>query len=238
MTPTDPQRLLGLLRGVDAVLFDFDGPLCHLFDAYPAADVAEEMKRFLRAAAELPEAFEFEAYDDTHLLLHDAAASDVPHPVLTGLEALLSKAEERAAAKAPDTAGAVNLIRTLHRANRPIAIATNNSPGAVRVYLKIHGVEGEFDGKIFGRGSDPQLMKPDPSCLTRALRELEMETTAGNCLMIGDSVNDLLAARGAGVPFLAYAKSDRKEKELTSAGADVVVRHMDQVTDGFLRAGL
>jgi len=47
--------------------------------------------------------------------------------------------------------------------------------------------------------------------------------------MIGDTSTDLEAAEGAGVPFLGYARNDRKEKVLRDAGAEHVVGSLDAV---------
>jgi phosphoglycolate phosphatase len=237
MSSTEPHRLVDLVRGVDAVLFDFDGPLCPLFEDHPAVEVARKMKRLLRAEGWLLK--RFERYDDTHRLLQDAAVAEVPSPVLSRLEVLLTDEETKAAAKARPTPGALELIRTLDGAGRPMAITTNNSPASVQTYLTSNGLEGWFDGRVFGRmPGRPTLMKPHPACVLRALEELGLENARGNCLMIGDSVNDLRAAERAGVRFLAFAKSDAKKEKFTAKGAKVQVTDMEEVTRGFLGADL
>jgi phosphoglycolate phosphatase-like HAD superfamily hydrolase len=48
-------------------------------------------------------------------------------------------------------------------------------------------------------------------------------------LMIGDTPTDFHAAQRADVPFLGYARNAEKEKELRSAGAEVVVRSLESV---------
>ncbi|MFD8741209.1 HAD family hydrolase, partial [Streptomyces sp. NPDC059618] len=51
----------------------------------------------------------------------------------------------------------------------------------------------------------------------------------GTALMIGDTPSDFLAAREAGVPFLGYARNERKEKTLRGAGATAVVNSLETV---------
>jgi phosphoglycolate phosphatase-like HAD superfamily hydrolase len=47
--------------------------------------------------------------------------------------------------------------------------------------------------------------------------------------MIGDTPSDFLAAREAGVPFLGYARNERKEKALREAGAGMMVGSLELV---------
>ncbi|MEU6344412.1 HAD-IA family hydrolase [Streptomyces sp. NPDC046977] len=240
MASTDPERLLNRLRGVKVVLFDFDGPLCDLFVGRSAETVAEHMKGFLADRGWLLP--KFEPYTDTHQLLHDVSAAGVPEGIVRGLDDVLVDAERKAAMVAHPVEGAADLIRGLAVMDRPMAITTNNSPASVQVYLKEHGLEREFSGRIFGRGDVPEKMKPDPACLRAAMRELGRESTPGNCLMIGDSVRDLRAARAAHVKFLAYAGlGDRYQQRvdaLLEARADLLVRNMVELVEAFSTVGL
>lgn len=249
MASIDPERLLSRVRGVKVVLFDFDGPLCDLFAVYTAAAVAESMKEYLRrelrllSERELRLLSEFESYTDTHQLLYDVAErDDIPGDIHRGLDEVLAEAERKAAEVAPrPTEGAAELVELLAGAQLPIAITTNNSAAAVRVYLKNHGLDRPFGERIFGREA-PQLMKPNPNCLLMAMRHIGSEGDPGNCLMIGDSVRDLKAASSAGVRFLAYDTPDERDpergKRLLKAGADFLVSDMREVTEAFSRSDL
>ncbi|WP_326573105.1 HAD family phosphatase [Actinacidiphila glaucinigra] len=240
MASTDPEWLLSRVRGVKVVLFDFDGPLCDLFAEYSAEMVAEHMKGYLDSEGWLLP--KFSLYTDTHQLLYDVAEHGVPERILRGLDAVLVEAERQAAKVAHPTAGAAELIGLLAAADRPIAITTNNSAASVQVYLKEQGLDRSFNGRIFGRGDSPQLMKPHPSCLWEAMRAVGWENAPDNCLMVGDSTRDLVAAHRAGVRFLAYAgRGERyraRGEALLAAGADFLVRDMREVTEAFSRADL
>jgi phosphoglycolate phosphatase len=244
MCSTDPERLRDRLRGVEAVLFDFDGPLCPLFQANPADEIAERMKDLL--GEEWARGL-LRRHTDTHALLRDAEVAGVPRPLRNRLEALLAKEEVKAAELAPATEGALDLIRLLDRARRPMAITTNNSPASVRVYLEKQGLESYFGENIFGRDPmHPGLMKPDTECIERALAVLgrESDSARAGCLMIGDSDNDVQAANTAGVRFLGFVpgwddgeRRERKARELRDAGADVLVHGMKEVVEGFRSMG-
>jgi HAD superfamily hydrolase (TIGR01549 family) len=79
------------------------------------------------------------------------------------------------------------------------AIATNRSNTMDRV-LSEHGLEGYFD--LVVSSSDVDRPKPYPDPLIKILEYFEIE--AYNALYVGDSELDEIAAKAAGVPFVAY----------------------------------
>ncbi|GAA3139175.1 hypothetical protein GCM10017687_64780 [Streptomyces echinatus] len=54
-----------------------------------------------------------------------------------------------------------------------------------------------------------------------------MGSAPSAALMIGDSPSDLAAANDAGVPFLGYARNERKGKLLREAGAGCVTGSLE-----------
>jgi phosphoglycolate phosphatase len=84
-----------------------------------------------------------------------------------------------------------------------------------------------FGEHVHGRMPDPQLLKPDPHCLRRALETTG--STAAESLMIGDSVADYQAAREAGVAFLGYARSEIEHGALVRAGTSVIVNSISEL---------
>jgi len=79
------------------------------------------------------------------------------------------------------------------------AIATNRSNTMDRV-LSEHGLEGYFD--LVVSSSDVDRPKPYPDPLIKILKHFEIE--ACNTIYVGDSELDEMAAKSAGVPFVAY----------------------------------
>ncbi|MCJ7542099.1 MAG: HAD family hydrolase [Desulfobacterales bacterium] len=79
------------------------------------------------------------------------------------------------------------------------AIATNRSNTMDRV-LSEHGLEGYFD--LVVSSNDVDRPKPYPDPLIKILEHFEIE--AYNTLYVGDSELDEIAAKAAGVPFVAY----------------------------------
>ena len=79
------------------------------------------------------------------------------------------------------------------------AIATNRSNTMDRV-LSEHGLEDYFD--LVVSSNDVDRPKPYPDPLIKILEHFEIE--AYNTLYVGDSDLDEIAAKAAGVPFVAY----------------------------------
>ncbi|MGW0818956.1 HAD family hydrolase [Streptomyces viridiviolaceus] len=225
-TETDPERLRNLITGARVVLWDFDGPICRLFARHSAERVAADLVEWLegRGLHGLLTEAERESLDP-HVVLR---AVDRRHPgsdLVAELEERLTQEELRAASSAMPTAYADPLIRTWTAVGARLAITTNNSPRIVRTYLTGRGLLSCFAPHIYGRTQDLHHLKPDPHCLNRALNAIGAAPSAA--LMIGDTPSDLEAALRAAVPFLGYARNDRKAKLLREAGAEVVVESLE-----------
>ncbi|SEO36507.1 HAD family hydrolase [Actinacidiphila rubida] len=200
-----PADLRTLLDRASCLLLDFDGPMCQLFANGHAPEIAQEMHGLVDLhGAEL--VGEFRGSRDPHQIVR---ARPLAAELTRLLESRLTGGEEVAVRSAVPTAGAGEFIEAAVERGRVLAITTNNAPQAVEIYLKDHGLEDAFEGRIYGRrADDPEKMKPHPDCLERAMRA--MGAKPGDCLMIGDSAPDAEAAREAGVPFLGYASTEQR----------------------------
>jgi HAD superfamily hydrolase (TIGR01549 family) len=90
------------------------------------------------------------------------------------------------------------LLKTL-RPTYKTAIATNRSDTMDRV-LSEHDLEGYFD--LVVSSMDVEHPKPHPEPLIKILEYFGIEPK--NALYIGDSDLDEIAAKAAGMPFVAY----------------------------------
>jgi HAD superfamily hydrolase (TIGR01549 family) len=77
----------------------------------------------------------------------------------------------------------------------PLVIVSNNSVPAIRLYLDDHGLTRYVRGIVGRSFARPDLMKPDPSLLIRGIELIG--SRSGGCVIIGDSVADITAARRA-----------------------------------------
>lgn len=222
------EALRDLVVGVRVVLWDFDGPICRLFAGYSADRVAGELVDWLERLG-LKELLtqEEQGHPDPHVLLAAVNRRHRQSDLVAEFEERLTREELRAVPTAWPTAYADALVRTWSALGVGLAITTNNAPRAVSEYLATRGLLDCFAPHIYGRTRDPELLKPDPYCLNRALSA--MGVAPARALMVGDSASDLTAARRAGVPFLGYGHNDRKVKILRDAGAETVVDSLEPV---------
>lgn len=218
----------GLLAAAECVIFDFDGPVCALFAGYPASGIAESLVDLLEqrgAPRLLPEQTRHsrDPLEILKVLAEVAPAS----PLVRNMEEWLTVEELKAAVSATPTLGAASLIRELRGRDRKLAVASNNSPRALKTYLARHDLLAYFEPHIHGRTFDPALLKPHPDSICRALKSTGTEPD--RTLMIGDTPADVIAAGQAGVPFLGYARNRRKEDLLLRSGASDVVGAISEV---------
>ncbi|MGI5353329.1 HAD family hydrolase [Streptomyces sp. CA-250714] len=229
------------ISSAQCVIFDFDGPLCHLFARRTAASVAGRLRETYATDADGSAGTWPETTDPLRLL---TAAFDDPTLLSQQspreMEQSLTLEEVAAAKLAFPTGYADALVRTLCATGRTVAVATDNSADAVARYLAGRSLLEAFspgmrpgDGtpaQVCGRvcdGAGPLRLKPDPDCVLRALESTGAD--AAKTVMIGDSAQDVAAARAAGVGFVGYARNERKERELRGAGAEWVVASLRDV---------
>ncbi|MET8897570.1 HAD family hydrolase [Streptomyces albogriseolus] len=235
-TETEPNDLRNLIEGARVVLWDFDGPVCRLFAGHSAERVARDLVDLLEGRG-LHGLLDESAREslDPHVVLR---AVDRRHPgsdLVTELEERLTQEELKAAASARPTPYADPLVRTWTAVGARLAITTNNSPRVVREYLTSRDLLPCFAPHIYGRTQELQYLKPHPHCIHRALNATG--AAPPTALMIGDTPSDFQAARAAGVPFLGYARNERKNKLLRDAGAGIVVDSLEPVLKVVREAG-
>jgi len=106
-----------------------------------------------------------------------------------------------------------------------LACLTNKPAAFARQLLAAKGLDHAFT-HCFG-GDSFARKKPDPLPLIEACKALG--AAPGRTLMIGDSRNDVLAARGAGCPVVLVSYGYNHGEPAESAGADRVVARLDEL---------
>jgi phosphoglycolate phosphatase len=94
--------------------------------------------------------------------------------------------------------GAADALQALHAAGLRIAVVTNKQQRFADSLLRLLGLHPWID-RIVG-GDTCERRKPDPQPLLFACERLGVP--AVRTLMVGDSTNDVQAARAAGIPIL------------------------------------
>lgn len=186
------------------VMFDLDGTLV---DSVP--DLAAAVDKTLLALGRAPAGIERVrdwVGNGARVLVRRALAGGLEHAAVAeadGARALQlfmdAYAESHALTRVyPGVAPTLDWLR---EQAVPMAIVTNKPQRFVAPLLEEKGLGGYF-GWIVGGDSLPQ-QKPDPAALLHVLAQAAV--TAEQALFIGDSRNDVLAARAAGVPCVALS---------------------------------
>ncbi|MFC0539867.1 HAD family hydrolase [Kutzneria chonburiensis] len=216
MTPA-----IDLVRAARGVLLDFDGPICSVFAGWPASAVAARLRGDIAAQG---------------IDVHPVGSETDPLAILLWIgenypelvefvDTRLCVAEESAVRTAKPTDYSDEIIRHSARTGRSVAIVSNNSAVAIRSYLELRDLLRHVEiisGREFAR---PELMKPNPHSLIVAADALRV--TLQDCLLIGDSVTDVLAAKSVSVRSIGYANRTDKFAKLAEAGADAVVSTLE-----------
>jgi phosphoglycolate phosphatase len=123
--------------------------------------------------------------------------------------------------------GMVPGLSRLRKMGIPLAVITNKATRFVRPHLAAAGIESYF-AVVIG-GDDLPTKKPDPAPLRHVATFFGI--SPGRLLMVGDSGNDVEAARGAGCPVLVVPYGYREGKPVRALEADGIVGSVDDVAD-------
>ncbi|WP_254047608.1 HAD family hydrolase [Streptomyces aureus] len=218
-----------MLADYDAILFDFDGPICHVFQGLPAPGVARDLSTLLATLA--PELADVAHSTDDPMVVHQLAREG-GQDVLAAVEAALTNAEVRAVGVAGfPTGGAVEAMTAARSSGRRVAVVSNNSADCVHAYLSAQGLSGAVDAVVGRPVLRPDLMKPSPHPLLEAAAALGVSPERS--ALVGDSVTDIEAARAAGAGSIGFANKPGKEEDLAAAGAGVLVTDMRSIARAF-----
>lgn len=122
--------------------------------------------------------------------------------------------------------GALDTLAKLKERNIDIALATNKGLSSLQKALAVAGVEQYFSAI---RSASQCDSKPSPMMLTEIMDELQI--SAKDTLMVGDSVVDIEMANAAGVRAVGlhcYHEQDQIDA-LKQAGATKVLTSYDEL---------
>ncbi len=121
--------------------------------------------------------------------------------------------------------GVTETLTLLRQAGISLAVCTNKPQAATLHILEAFGLSKFFDAVLGGDVLDG-VRKPDPQHLLATLAGLGVQPT--EAVMVGDHLNDLACARGAGSPAVlcSYGYSRVPVSEL---GADAVIDHFQDL---------
>lgn len=113
--------------------------------------------------------------------------------------------------------GARAFLETLRERGHPAVLSSSAKQGDLDVYLDLLGARELVDAWTVA--DDVERTKPSPEIVYAALEKLG-DVDGG--VMVGDSVHDVAAAHGAGLPTIAVLTGGFGAQELLDAGAECV----------------
>ena len=202
---------------VKAVFFDLDGTLV---DSVPALTVA--INRVMRAGRHR----EF-SQDEISRMVGKGAKALIERvcqaqglettPELVG-ELLQSYAREMMSGTLPEErfyTGAREAVAALHAAGFKTVLVTNKMRAVTELFLERSGLAADLDALV--AGDDTEHPKPAADMLLLACRKAGV--TPSEAVMVGDSENDALAARAAGVRAMLVSTGYNGETPLVQWAA-------------------
>ncbi|MFZ5889953.1 MAG: HAD family hydrolase [Myxococcota bacterium] len=225
------------LETFPATLFDYNGVL--------ADDEVVHLEAFRDALAPLGISVSEQDYVQRYLGFDDRGAF---RAILTDSGRVPSEQEilelvavkkplylARAEAKLPIFPGAADLVT--RRAERgPVGVVSGALRDEIMLGLRALSVEGLV--RYVVSAEDTRACKPDPEGYVIGIERLTAEIgaeLARLALVIEDSIAGVEAAKAAGLPCVAVTHS-YDELELQRAGADLVVRRLDELSEEQLSA--
>jgi phosphoglycolate phosphatase len=116
--------------------------------------------------------------------------------------------------------GVADGLATLAKAGLRLACITNKPERFTLPLLEAHGLRGFFE--VVLSGDSLPRKKPDPLPLLHCCEAFGV--TPGRFVYLGDSSNDVAAARAAGCPVACVPYGYRGKLDVRDLGADAIVR--------------
>ncbi|MGI2261062.1 phosphoglycolate phosphatase [Shewanella sp. GXUN23E] len=122
-------------------------------------------------------------------------------------------------------AGVTEVLTAFKARNMPLALVTNKPYRFTEPLLRGFGIDQYFD-LVLG-GDSLAEMKPSPLPLIHVMRHLGVN--ADELLMIGDSRNDILAAKAAGAASIGLTYGYNYGEDIELCGPDAVCDHFLEI---------
>jgi len=217
-------RALDLLRGVRAVVFDFDGTLAVLNIDFSSMRerVFELMSKYGVDEKLIEERYLLEIIDEVVQILNqknNSTADRFYHEA----HQILHKIELKAAEEGRLLPGVEGALKSLREKGLKVGIVTRNCEEAVRrVFPHIK----EYCDIFVSRDSIKKV-KPHPEHLTWVMKALRV--SGEEVVMVGDHPIDIQAGKRVGMRTVGVLTGRTKREEFEKAGADYILRDASEV---------
>lgn len=145
----------------------------------------------------------------SHQLLQEQYGKDYPHQRLSArTHALMQENIQQNGLEIKP--GLIELLAFLKEAHIPCCVASSTRHAGVENYLKIAGIQDEF--QFIVGGDEVHLSKPHPDIFLKALEKAQVK--AEQALVLEDSINGIKASQAAGIPVICVPDMIIPPKEI------------------------
>ena len=208
-----PFRIVGF--DLDGTLLDTAGDL--------AAGVNHALSRADRAPLSVEQVRPMIGRGGRHMLEQGLIATGgVPEDVELLFQEFLAFYEAHIAIHSAPYPGLIDALNSLDASGVKTAVVTNKSERLARILLSELGLADRMATIIGGDTLGRENAKPSPAPII----EMIARCGGGPAAFVGDSIYDVMAAKGAGIPsiLVSFGFLDRPAAEF---GADHVIDHYD-----------
>jgi phosphoglycolate phosphatase len=217
---------------VKLVLFDLDGTLVD--SVGDLAWCANEMLRALEMPIQDPQAARNWVGNGLErfvkrVLTNDMDAEPEEGLFRAGLEIFSKLYGEHASDHSEVYPGVIETLQRLSRLELHLACVTNKPEPFTSKLIAAMGLGSFFE--LVVAGDTTARKKPDPMPLHYAADHFGLDYDA--CLMVGDSSNDVLAARAAGFGVICVPYGYNHGNDISNSNPDLVVENLAELTEIF-----
>jgi phosphoglycolate phosphatase len=214
-----------LLVGMEAVLFDFEGTLVE--EQWDAKGAVQETLEKLRASGFSMEGLQGKKYS---LLMREAvqAASGAgrsSEEVREMIGTIYDRYDQDALGRWSLRPGVKEVLRTLRSRRIKTALVSNVGKKALALAFQKLDLRSSFD--LMVSRNDVQTMKPSGEGISLALKRLHVDKE--KALFVGDSAEDIHAAREAGVKVILLVDKRNPEGDRVPIHPDELIRNFDDL---------
>ena len=120
--------------------------------------------------------------------------------------------------------GLIEAMDELHARGVRLAICTNKYERFATALIDQMGLAQRFDAIVGGDTMGPGKAKPHAAPVEEMIRRCG----GGRTVFLGDSINDTMAAKNAGIPSIAVSFGFLMQP-IEELGADVIIHHYDEL---------
>jgi 2-phosphoglycolate phosphatase len=209
------------LTNIENLIFDLDGTL--IDSSHGVVEAVNYSLRQMGQPEQKPEVIKtFIGYSLEEMYPHFTDA-----PLKELYAHFRVKAAETVVASTEILPGVAQTLRRLDDRGFRMAIATTKIRANVNGILEKLGWQKLFHATT--AGNEVEKVKPDPSILRLTLKRLKAEPS--ETIVVGDTINDILAAKGVPMKVVAVASPFGGQEKVIAANPDFFIESITELLD-------